>query len=203
MDAKKFAALMKGLRSAYPNAKMIDSDEAMKMWYSMLSDLTYEQLSFAVQRHIATCRFAPTIAEIRELASVREEKDWSEAWGHVQDAIGRYGYYEPSKMLDYIKARDELAYKIVKSLGVRELCLSDNPTADRANFRMAYESRQKKAAERTALSPNLRAALETSGQKKLDGHYALEDDRFDEADVSKRLAIQQQEKYRKVMEEKK
>ena len=36
---------------------------------------------------------------------------------------------------------DELTRTIVKNLGWTRLCCSENPTADRANFREAYEAR--------------------------------------------------------------
>lgn len=40
---------------------------------------------------------------------------------------------------------DELTLSVVKNLGWSRLCQSENPTADRANFREAYEAKAKAA----------------------------------------------------------
>lgn len=59
----------------------------------------------------------------------------------VQKAMSDYGWYHPQEAF---ATMDELTLAVVKNLGWSRLCQSENPTADRANFREAYE---KKAAE--------------------------------------------------------
>ena len=66
---------------------------------------------------------------------------FDEAWGVVQKAMSDYGWYHPQEAF---ATMDELTLAVVKNLGWSRLCQSENPTADRANFREAYE---KKAAE--------------------------------------------------------
>lgn len=50
---------------------------------------------------------------------------------------------------------DAITRKCVKRLGFQNLCVSENITADRANFRMIYEQEQKAQKELRQLSPAL------------------------------------------------
>ena len=58
---------------------------------------------------------------------------------------------------DALGRLDEITRKCVQRLGFKNLCTSENVTADRANFRMAYEQEQKAAKEYRQLPPMLRA----------------------------------------------
>ena len=51
---------------------------------------------------------------------------------------------------------DEITRACVKRLGWKELCMSENPVADRANFRMIYEQIQQQKKETTALPAGLK-----------------------------------------------
>ena len=62
--------------------------------------------------------------------------DWGSGWEQVERAIRNYGTYNPEKALE---SMDELTRETVKRMGFTNLCLSDNQTADRANFRIIYE----------------------------------------------------------------
>jgi hypothetical protein len=88
---------------------------------------------------------------------------WGEAWEQVVMAIRRYGSYNPR---DALESLDPLTRRCVKHLGYHELCMSENPTADRANFRMIFEtlSQRKKTEQQLALP--LREIIETL---RLDG----------------------------------
>lgn len=162
MDARKFAALMKGLQSAYPNARLVDTDEGMQMWFRMLKDIPYDQLSIAIQQHISTSKFPPSIAEIREFALRGEEKDWSEAWGEVLRCISLFGLYREKEALAYLKSKDEICYLIVKRLSFKEICLSENIQVERANFRMAYEAQGRIDRERKSLPDRLKVMLDNT-----------------------------------------
>ena len=60
---------------------------------------------------------------------------FDEAWGVVQKAMADYGWYHPQEAY---AIKDELTLSEVKNLGWSSLCQSENPTAERANFREAY-----------------------------------------------------------------
>ena len=94
--------------------------------------------------HICTNVFPPNIAEIRKLCMERCKPkilSFDEAWGVVQKAMADYGWYHPQEAFAIM---DELTLSVVKNLGWSRLCQSENPTAERANFREAY---MRKAAE--------------------------------------------------------
>jgi hypothetical protein len=56
----------------------------------------------------------------------------------VQKAVSRYGWQHPQEAFAMM---DQLTLSVVKNLGWSRLCQSENPTADRANFREAYEAK--------------------------------------------------------------
>lgn len=143
MDKQQFATLAIGIKSAYPASKILEDNASMDFWYMMLKDIPYEIAENAVMEHICTNIYPPNIAEIRKLCVERCQRpvlSFDEAWGVVQKAIGTYGWYHPQEAF---ATMDELTLSVVKNLGWSKLCQSENPTADRANFREAYEAKAK------------------------------------------------------------
>ena len=141
MDKQQFATLAIGIKSAYPASKMLEDKASMDFWYMMLSDIPYDAAENAVMEHICTNIFPPNIAEIRKLCIERMKPhvlSFDEAWGVVQKAISSYGWYHPQQAF---ATMDELTLSVVKNFGWSRLCQSENPTADRANFREAYEAK--------------------------------------------------------------
>lgn len=145
MNKQQFATLAIAIKSAYPASKILEDTPSMDFWYTMLKDIPYEVAENAVMEHICTNVFPPNIAEIRKLCIERCKKpvlSFDDAWGVVQKAMRDYGFYEPQKAFDTM---DELTLSIVKNLGWTNMCRSENPEANRANFRMAYEAKAKEA----------------------------------------------------------
>lgn len=145
MDKQKFAILAIGIKSAYPNSKILEDNASMDFWYMMLKDIPYEIAENAVMEYICTSVFPPNIAEIRKLCMDRCKKpvlSFDDAWGSVQKAIREYGFYGAEKAF---ASFDELTLSIVKNLGWSNLCLNENVDASRANFRIAYEAKAKEA----------------------------------------------------------
>lgn len=161
MDKKQFATLAIGIKSAYPASKILEDNASMDFWYMMLRDIPYETAENAVMEHICTNIFPPNIAEIRKLCMERLKApvlSFDEAWGVVQKAISTYGWYHPQQAFETM---DELTLSVVKNLGWSRLCQSENPTADRANFREAYE------AKAMALQNNIQLPEFVAKQKAL------------------------------------
>lgn len=157
MNAQEFSTIAMAIRSAWPNANLMLDDKAKDVWYTMLADLDYNTCLVAIKEHMSTCRFAPSIAELRERCSNVTSvpvQSWSDAWGDVMSAIRFCGMYREEDALGRL---DEITRKCVQRLGFKNLCTSENVTADRANFRMAYEQEQKAAKEYRQLPPMLRA----------------------------------------------
>lgn len=145
MDKQQFATLAIGIKSAYPASKILEDNASMDFWYMTLKDIPYEIAENAVMEHICTNIYPPNIAEIRKLCMERCKTpilSFDEAWGVVRKAMSDYGWYHPQEAF---ATMDELTLAVVKNLGWSRLCQSENPTADRANFREAYEAKAKEA----------------------------------------------------------
>ena len=99
-------------------------------------------LQAAAQNWIATQKWPPSIAELREAALVLTQgaaPDWGEAWKKVQKLISQYGYYRPKEAYAEM---DELTRKTVDGIGgFQMLCTNniDNMVADRSKFEKLYE----------------------------------------------------------------
>lgn len=98
MEREQFKVLVKAMKAVYAQPTFIPDQDAFNVWFALLRDLPYKQAELAVQKHMATEKFPPTIADIREKAeqitSVKEtEMSELEAWAIVRKAIGRSNYY--------------------------------------------------------------------------------------------------------------
>lgn len=166
MNKKEFSQLSIGLKAAYPRFQMLTTDAEMTFWYRMLQDIDYRVAENAALEYISTNVFPPSIAEIRKLCAERMAKPvlpFDEAWGIVQSAMRSYGFYNPQEAF---ATMDELTLSVVKNLGWSRLCQSENPTADRANFREAYEAKAK------AMQNNMQLPEFVAHQKlQLQEHY--------------------------------
>lgn len=155
MNAQEFSTIAMAIRSAWPNANLMLDDKAKDVWYTMLADLDYNACLVAIKEHMSTCRFAPSIAELRERCSnvtCAPVQSWGDAWEDVISAIRFCGMYREEEALQRM---DAITRQCVKRLGFQNLCTSENITADRANFRMIYEQEQKAQKELRQLSPAL------------------------------------------------
>ena len=144
MNKQQFATLAIAIKSAYPASKILEDNASMDFWFMMLQDMDYKVAENAIAEHICTNVFPPNIAEIRKLCAERTQRavlPFDEAWGVVQSAMRNYGSYNPQEAF---ATMDELTLSVVKNLGWSRLCQSENPTADRANFREAYEAKAKR-----------------------------------------------------------
>lgn len=149
-----FKILVKAMKSAYTAPNFLPDAEAVKVWYQLLKDIPYELLSNVVQSHIMSCKFPPTIAEIRQKAAEitypENYQDWSIAWQETCGAIASYGSWRSK---DGMESLSPLTRECVKRLGWMNLCASENPAADRANFRTIYEQLQTAHKKTAVLSP--------------------------------------------------
>ena len=64
MTREEFKNIVKARRAAYTNPP-IDSQAVFDLWYEMLKDASYEDVSRTLENHIKANKFAPTIAELR------------------------------------------------------------------------------------------------------------------------------------------
>lgn len=132
------------LVTAFPNTMVRmttdQQQQTMTVFRRMLGDLDYATANAAVERLLATSRFMPTVAEIRDVAmslTVGEQIPGGEAWGHVVKAIAAQGAYRVPGT-DFV-FRDPVTVQCVAALGWMNLCMSENQPADRARFIELYD----------------------------------------------------------------
>lgn len=161
MNKQEFAKMIMAVRSIWSKDDFLVNSDAASLWYAMLKDIPYEQISVAVQKHASLSKWPPTIADIREHVAglARTETDWGSGWSQVLSAVRRYGYYNAE---DALASMDEITQSVVKRLGWKQICMSeqDELTAVRANFRMIWEELEGKAAENERLPERIRMQIE-------------------------------------------
>ncbi len=168
MTREEFSKLAMFLKAAYEKDKFLASKESAEVWYAILKDIPYQVAQEAAVRHVRTCKFPPAPSEIIEQAVNAVEPDqetWSSAWGSVQRAISCYGTWDEAAAMNSL---DPLSRKIVQRLGFKNLCLSENMMADRANFRTIYEQEQKRQHDKALLPEGFRDLLAGSAFKMLE-----------------------------------
>ena len=167
MTKQEFATWAMALKTYYSKEQLLPNTQAMELWYRELQDIPIEVADAALRKWVATNKWSPTIAEIRETAAnVKngELPDWGEGWEQVQRAIRHYGYMEPGKAM---ASFDPITKQCVQRLGFVNLCRSENPTADRANFRQCYEIIVKREQTRQQVALPLQETI-----KQLQSIYA-------------------------------
>lgn len=160
MDKKEFATFTAAIKTYYPKENILPNVQAVELWFRQLEDIPYEVAEAALNRWVATNKWSPSIAEIRETASSITQGDvlgWGEAWEKVMKAIRKYGYYHVAETLGEL---DDITRQAVKNIGgVRAICMSENITADRANFRTNYEALAQRKQKQDVLPPSVVAQI--------------------------------------------
>ena len=159
MTFDEFKILAKGMKSVYTRENFLPDAESIKIWFSLLKDIPYEVLNVAIQKYMMTNKFAPTIADLRELASEVTQgqiSDWGDGWEQVLRAIREHGMYDVRAALN---SMDDITRKCVERLGFREICMSTNIAVERANFRTLYETLANRQKEDSKLSLSIKTKL--------------------------------------------
>lgn len=159
MDKKEFGMFAAALRTYYPKEQILPNSQAMELWFRELQDIPIELAETALRKWVSTNKWSPSIAEIREMSANIQHgdiPDWGDGWKQVLSAIKKYGLYNKADAMNML---DPLTRKTVERIGFRELCLSENPAADRANFRMVYETLAKREQTNQQLALPLQQAI--------------------------------------------
>ena len=160
MTRDEFRLFAAALKTYYPRDGILPNKQAMELWYKQLQDIPYEIAEIALNKWVAISKWAPTIADMREQATMIGLGDkplWSDGWEEVMRAIKKYGSYRESEA---IGSMSELTRKTVKRLGFRNICVSENIAADRANFRMIFEQLSEQEQAKRKIPANLLNLIE-------------------------------------------
>ena len=159
MDKKEFATFAAALKTYYPKENLLPNSQAMELWYRQLQDIPFIVAEASLNKWVATNKWSPTIADMREMAvsvTAGEKMLWSDGWEQVQTAIRKYGMYNIGAAMESF---DEITKQTVQRLNFRELCISTNPVQDRANFRMIFESLAERKEKAQQLPSSLTALI--------------------------------------------
>lgn len=158
MQAESTLTVLAQLFACYPNTEV--GRETTAMYVRLLQDIPPDELQTVVDQAVATCRFLPTIAELRDMRHSLQNANrltWAEAWDSVQREIRRVGSYSTPRF------DDELTERTVKAMGWKSLCASENPATDRAQFRDMYNAMAGRQETAQKLLPQARELVERNG----------------------------------------
>lgn len=159
MDKKEFGQFAMALKTYYPREQLLPNEQAMELWYRQLCDIPYNLAEVALNKWVATNKWSPSIADIRRMSlEVKEgsRPDYGEGWEQVMRAIRQYGVYREEEAL---QSMDEVTRQCVKQMGFKNICMSENITADRANFRMIFENMAERKRNEAQLPETLRTLI--------------------------------------------
>ena len=117
------------LTATFPNHLSADG---VKAYAHMLSDIPIPALQVAIEECVKSCRFFPSVAEIRERATPADLSA-ADAWEKVIQQIRLLGFYGSPKFDDPVIDR------VVFSMDWQAICSSENPGVDRAQFMKMYD----------------------------------------------------------------
>lgn len=159
MTRSEFATFAMALKTYYPRENLLPNDQAMTLWFSQLQDIPYKVAEAGLQKWVATNKWSPSIADIREMFTSIVQgdlPDWGEAWNEVQKAIRHYGSYRPQEAMDSLSP---LTRKVVERMGFTNICMSETPQTERANFRMIYETLAERERKEALLPQGLKMVI--------------------------------------------
>ena len=139
-------ALVALASSSYPSIQGKDPRPIVEAWAMMLADLDAVVAKAAIIKVCRESQFFPSVAQIvaaAEALDPRTEKlpTAAEAWEEVVQLIRNFGPYRaPLYSCDTVK-------RAVRAIGWQQLCMGENPEADRAHFLRLYESMRSRYRE--------------------------------------------------------
>ena len=162
------AGILAQLFASYPNSNA--NEQTVAMYDRLLADIPDEILQTVVYHAISESKILPTIAEIRESAYSTTHPNRLtaiEAWETVKTQMRRVGWVGTPRF------NDEITAQVVKSLGWRYLCSSENEMADRAHFCKAFDAMAQRQETDAKLLPEVRELRQimagTNGKQLTDG----------------------------------
>lgn len=180
MTKAEVAAVMKLVVASYPNYdKFRDRAEVqntVNAWAVMFSDDSRDIVTLAVKRHIATNKWPPSIAEIREIITQIMHPEIvppDVAWNAVSDLMYAEGEYYSG---DLYKRLPPLVARTVETIGWHTLWnmhrgFGSKPGMDRVAFLQQYNPAYERAKSEAMLPTGI-ANETTAAQNALDNPAA-------------------------------
>lgn len=169
MDKKEFSMFAMALKTYYPRETLLPNQQAMELWFRELCDIPFNVAEMALRKWVATNKWSPSIADIREMTSGIVNGDpltWGESWEKALNAVRRFGSYNKGAALDSL---DPITRKCVESIGYMELCMSENIMVERAHFQKVFEVYAKREKTNKQIAAPLLEAISQVQIKGIDG----------------------------------
>ena len=182
MDEKEFGVLVMSMKAVYTKPEFLPDENAINVWYRLLKDLDYKTASLALQKHMMTSPFPPTIADIRSAAAefktaVNGTEELSElsAWSLVRKAIQNSSYNAES---EFERLPDAVRIAVGSPDNLREMAVMPIETVESvemSHFIRAYRAVRTREKELQKLSPAVRAFLDGTASRLKLGMDKMED----------------------------
>lgn len=168
MEREEFKILVKAMKAVYANPIFIPDQDAFIVWYELLKDIPYKLAEIAIQKHMLTEKFPPTIADIRtkamEITEIEEISDLA-AWSMVYKAICNSGY---NSVQEYEKLPPIVQKAVGDPANLREWALMDEKmiSSVRARFIDSFKVVESRMKEDAKLPNRIKALIDGMRQEK-------------------------------------
>lgn len=156
MTRQEFAQACVILQTEFEGFELIKNKERFNMWFEMFVDEEYQVFVTAIKKYMIKSPFKPTVAALREqimlIKNPNSDFTVEQSWKEVQDAIRYCGSYEEQKALERMSP---ITQSIVRSMGYKYLCLSEDQMADRAHFIQMFNAYKRREEENLMLPQSL------------------------------------------------
>jgi hypothetical protein len=159
------------LQAAYPRLDL--GPQTIQVYQLSLADIEPRLLQAAVLKHISTSKWLPTIADLRQgvtelVLEAEGQLTAPEAWGLVMREVRLVGHWrEPTLPASVRQAVEAIG-------GWRQICFSENITADRARFLEAYSLISKRKAQKLQQMPAVTEAQEALAEGRMKVESAVD-----------------------------
>lgn len=174
--------------TAYPNFDKFKDAEAVKatvnLWAVMFANDDGGLVGLAVQKHIATSKWPPSVAEIRELMLEIQHPELiapDRAWLAVSDLLYSEGQYNHG---DLHRQLPPLVARAVESIGWgnlwemhRSYCMGGKPGMDRVAFMQQYTPMYEREKQRAMTPEYISAKIDAAAAAIPDNGQQLLKDR--------------------------
>jgi len=160
-DAAKLVGI---IITAYPNADKFNGDKdaitnAVNLWASVFADDDVRLVGIAVQKHIATSKWVPSVAELREIMTEITRPDLiptDEAWLMVDNWLHSTGEYDDNSEYVFPTIIAETVRACGGKSGLwalirQQYSYSRKAGLDKLTFIQLYEPRYQREKERAML----------------------------------------------------
>lgn len=171
MEREEFKVLVKAMKAVYPQPTFIPDQDAFNVWYGLLKDLQYNQLSMAIQKYMLTEKYPPTIADLRTKTCEIMDPDLEsmselEAWAIVRKAIRNSGY-QAKEEFEKLPLACKMAVGSPSNL--REWAMMDSEqigTVQQSHFIKSYRSAVAKIKEDRKIPDSIKKSIEKKREEK-------------------------------------